>query len=70
MCHLVADSREELYAIVDSIGVERKWIQDFGTYREHFDICHSKRILAVKFGAIEVSTGRLARILEAKKVKY
>lgn len=27
MSHLVADSREELLAMCDKIGVQRKWIQ-------------------------------------------
>jgi hypothetical protein len=37
MSHLVADTRAELYAMVDKIGVSRKWIQSYDTTREHFD---------------------------------
>jgi hypothetical protein len=55
MCHMVADTRAELDAMADAIGVARKWIQKPGTDREHYDICKSKRALAVKLGAREIS---------------
>lgn len=57
MCHMIADTYDELMAMADIIGLKRKWIQYPGTPREHFDICLTKRKLAVKAGAIEV-TGR------------
>lgn len=55
MCHMGADTTEELLQMADTIGVARKWIQDPGTWREHFDIALSKRALAVKAGAIEIT---------------
>ena len=56
MCHLYADTREELIAMVDKIGVARKWIQYPGhPVKEHFDIAMSKRALAVENGAIETT---------------
>ena len=66
MCHMVADTTEELLAMVDRIGVQRKWIQDAGTCDEHFDIAKSKRALAVRYGAIEVSMRGLVRVIHAK----
>lgn len=51
MCHMMADTTEELLAMVDKIGVQRKWIQYPGTYREHFDIALSKKKLALENGA-------------------
>lgn len=54
MCHLYADTTEELLAMVDTIGVARKWIQYPGDpVKEHFDVCKAKRALAIKAGAIE-----------------
>lgn len=53
MCHMAADSTEELLEMADRIGVQRKWIQHPGEPKEHFDISLSKRALAVKAGAIE-----------------
>ena len=54
MCHMIADSTEELLAMADKIGVQRKWIQHASTAREHFDICRTKRALAVAAGAREI----------------
>ena len=67
MCHMVADSTEELLCMADSIGVKRKWIQAEGTYREHFDVCKSKRALAVKNGAMEITGRQLAMKLREKR---
>lgn len=62
MCHLWADSLDELLAMVDLIGVDRKWIQghpdlSFGKHRNaswvHFDIAKGKRALAIQAGALE-----------------
>lgn len=56
MSHMIADTTEELLEMVDRIGVSRTWIQKPGTYREHFDICQSKKKLAISYGAKEVTT--------------
>ena len=49
MCHMSA-GRMRNPAMADRIGVARKWIQYPGTFREHFDICLAKRVLAVNYG--------------------
>lgn len=67
MSHMMADTREELYEIVDQIGVNRKWIQHKDTYREHFDICQAKKKLAIQNGAIEVTRKDLVRKMLRKK---
>ena len=67
MCHMVADSTEELIEMVDRIGVQRKWIQKAGTPQEHFDIALCKRKLAVEAGAVEVSMMQIGRIIRAKR---
>jgi hypothetical protein len=66
MCHMIADTRAELLAAVDSIGVNRKWIQDKDTPREHFDICFSKRELAIKNGAQEIGFRELAEMTRVR----
>lgn len=61
MCHMWADTREELFAMADRIGVQRRWFQRPSSVKlpgmdaswEHFDIAQSKRALAIRFGAIE-----------------
>jgi hypothetical protein len=70
MCHMVADSTAELLAMVDQIGVQRKWIQKVGTYAEHFDICKSKRALAVAAGAIEIGWRDLALKFREKREMF
>lgn len=66
MCHMIADTKDELLSMVDRIGVQRKWIQKEGTKYEHFDFCLSKRKLAVANGAIELSAKDLVRRMRAK----
>lgn len=59
MCHMTADTLEELLAMVDRIGVARKWLQGWPQHQHtHFDIAQSKRALAVAAGAHEVD-GRI-----------
>lgn len=53
-CHMTADTREELDAMADKIGMKRQWIQYPGTWKEHYDVTLSKRKLAVNAGALEV----------------
>ncbi len=67
MCHMFADSSGELLAMAERIGVQRKWLQYPGTYREHFDICLSKRAKAVALGAKEVTRLELGRIIMARR---
>lgn len=55
MCHMIADTDEELHAMADRIGVARKWFQKPGTERRHYDIALSKRALAVAAGAVEIT---------------
>lgn len=62
MCHMMADSDEELHAMADAIGVARKWFQG-----DHYDIAKSKRALAVARGAIEVELRELARWAIARR---
>lgn len=60
MCHMRADSTEELLAMADKIGVARKWIQYPGTPREHFDVCLSAKAKAIANGAIEITMREMA----------
>lgn len=61
MCHMWADTIEELFDMADKIGVQRKWLQrpedvplpGMKASWVHFDIAKSKRALAVRHGAVE-----------------
>lgn len=63
MCHMVADTLEELHAMADKIGVSRRWFQN-KPRRPHYDISLSKREKAVKFGALEVTQYEGLKILQ------
>ena len=67
MCHMVADTTEELMGMASAIGVNRKWLQHAGTHREHFDICMSKKAKALTLGALHVTQRDLAKITIAKR---
>ena len=53
MCHLLADSLEELHSMADRIGIQRRWFQGSAS-TPHYDVCKSKRALAIKHGAIAI----------------
>lgn len=61
MCHMWSPSLDELLAMADTIGVDRKWIQghptlSFGKHREatwvHFDISLGRKTRAIAAGAV------------------
>jgi Protein of unknown function (DUF4031) len=61
MCHLFADTLDELLAMADRIGVARKWIQghpqlSIGKAKDaswlHFDISLDKKASAIAAGAV------------------
>lgn len=54
MCHMWADTLEELHAMADQIGGARKWFQHPPKASwEHYDISKGKRAQAIRLGAIE-----------------
>ena len=55
MCHMIADTDDELHAMADSIGVARQWWQAPPRYSSHYDISLGKRAIAIAQGAIPIS---------------
>lgn len=62
MCHMIADTDAELHAMVDKIGVQRKWFQG-----NHYDIALSKRALAIENGAVPITMRQCAAMLARKR---
>lgn len=61
MCHMLADTDDELHAMAAKIGVARRWWQSPAkTSGSHYDIASSKRRLAVEYGAVEVTLQQMA----------
>lgn len=55
MCHMVADTPQELHAMADAIGMRRAWFQNTGPKRTpHYDVCLARRAKAIGLGAIVV----------------
>ena len=65
MCHMVADSHDELNAMADKIGVSRRWIQHPGSAKEHYGISKSRRLRAIAAGAVEVTQSELGERMYA-----
>lgn len=61
MCHLFADSDEELMDFAKRIGLKPAW-----KHNDHFDISQTKRKLAIEIGAKEISQKEMA-IMVCKK---
>lgn len=71
MCHMIADTTEELLEMADKIGVNRKWIQKAGTIQEHFDVCQTKKQKAIEQGAKLITWRELGMmIIERKKAQH
>lgn len=62
MCHMIADSEEEMHNMATKIGVARKWYQG-----DHYDICLDKKKKAIENGAILVSMKELAALNVRRK---
>lgn len=62
-CHMVSDTGEaELHAFAERLGLKRAWFQgrhNGSASTAHYDLIASKRRLAVRLGAIEVSSREL-----------
>lgn len=58
LCHMIGDTEEELHAMADRIGVARPWYQG-----DHYDIALTKRALAVRYGASEITQRQLGAMV-------
>lgn len=68
MCHMIADTDEELHAMADKIGIARKWHQKPPkASSSHYDICTSKRTLAVHAGAVEITLRQAAMMCRNRR---
>lgn len=62
MSHMVADTEEELHAMADKIGLNRKWYQG-----DHYDVAMVTRAKAVTAGAKEITPRELAMMAMKKR---
>lgn len=58
--HLMTDGNiDELHAMADKIGLKREWFQNKNVRYLHYDVHPRLRALAIKHGAVEVSSQEL-----------
>jgi hypothetical protein len=64
MSHMIADSEQELHAMADRIGVQRRWYQG-----DHYDISKGKRELAIQYGAVQITVKQAAGMRRRRQVE-
>lgn len=62
MSHMMADTDEELHAMADVIGLQRKWFQG-----DHYDVSMTLRARAIKHGAKEVTLREMSQYAMFKR---
>lgn len=63
MCHMMADTEEELDTMAKKIGLKKGW-----KHHDHYDVSLSKKKLAIQNGAIEITCREMGlKSLELKK---
>ncbi len=67
MCHMLADTDDELHAMARSIGVARRWWQA-PPHESHYDVCLAMRARAVALGAVEISARQAASMNRRRKL--
>ena len=67
MSHLIADSHEELEEAAVALGLRKEYIQHAHSWKEHLDVSQTKRALAVRQGAVEMTQREFALILRERR---
>lgn len=68
MSHMIADTTEELKDMASKIGVDKKWLQYPGTYKEHFDITMAARERALRLGARSISMRQCGMMIRNRRL--
>lgn len=69
MCHMIADSLDELHAMAEQLGVRRHFQASPPASIAHYDICKRNRARAVQLGAIECDRARFVAEMRRIRVK-
>jgi len=62
MCHMLSDTIQELHDMAHKLGLKRDWFQSASTL-PHYDICQSKRKLALAYGAVEIDRNDVVALI-------
>jgi len=69
MCHMMADTEEELHGMAGKIGLKHRWAQVSRSGVLHYDICQQKRAEAVRHGAIEIGRRKVVELMKKAGAK-
>lgn len=67
MCHMVADTEEELEEMAIKLGLNLSWWQYKGTPKSHFDVSKSVRQKAISLGVEVIDRHKLVEIIRRKR---
>jgi hypothetical protein len=67
-CHLLADTREELHAMAEALGIPERFFQDH-PWRWHHDLPAPLRPQAVELGARELTMHEVGALLQRRKAQ-
>lgn len=69
MSHMVADSVDELHAMAQRLGLKRQWFQISRNGMPHYDICQTKRQVAITLGAVEIDRRKMVQLMKAHRAQ-
>lgn len=61
MCHMLADTPEELHAMAKKLSLQTRWFQHAGT--PHYDLALNKRKQALLLGAVEIERREVVELI-------
>jgi hypothetical protein len=67
-CHLLADTREELQAMADELGIPARFFQEH-PWRWHHDLPAPLRERAVELGAVQLTVHEVGALLKRRKAQ-
>jgi hypothetical protein len=67
-CHLLADTRDELHAMADELGIPRRYFQDH-PWRWHHDLPEHLRARALELGAQELTLPEVGALLRRRRLE-
>jgi type IV secretory pathway ATPase VirB11/archaellum biosynthesis ATPase len=61
MCHMLADTLDELHSMAARLGLRREWFQSKST--PHYDVSLEKRRLALALGAVVADRHKVVELI-------
>lgn len=74
--HLTADTKDELHAFAERLGLRRSWFQTCKNRRMcppercphwHYDVTAGKRAQALRMGAVELDLRQMGALISARR---